>query len=243
MGYANITPKEVSGGQYSGGGSSFLAVGGSGYCLKDFKILNGGGEYGEADFITFVQTTIAKVDDAQAYYWDTEYDAWAYKYADGGHPAEEPVTNADLEKEIPAGTGFLCNFKTAGAKLSYSGEVNAGTEGKIVCGRAGQYTYVVNPNPYDISLAEMTITNPGGDYGEADFIIFMQNGIAKVDDARAYYWDTEYNAWAYKYADGGHPAEEPVASPSEIKLKAGEAVLFNSRTAAARVVVNAPVLK
>lgn len=241
MGYANITPKDI--GQYSGGGSSFLSVGGEGYCLKDFKIVNPGGDYGENDFIIFVQTGIAMVDNALAYYWDTEYKAWAYKYAAGGHPMEEPVPDAELEKVIPAGTGFLCNFQTAGAKLAYSGEVNGGTEGKIICGRAGQYTYIVNPNPYEVSLADMKITNPGGDYGEADFIIFMQNDIAMVDNARAYYWDTEYKAWAYKYAAGGHPMEEPVNNPSEIKLKAGEAVLFNSSTAAARVVVDAPVLK
>ena len=242
VGYANITPRDNIG-QYAGGGSSFLSVGGKGYCLKDFKIVNPGGDYGESDYITFVQTGIAKVDDVQAYYWDTEYEAWAYKYAAGGHPMEEPVSDAELEKEIPAGTGFLCIFRTDGATLSYAGEVNGGVEGKIVCGRAGQYTYVVNPNPYEISLADMTITNPGGDYGETDYITFMQPGIAMVDDARAYYWDTEYKAWAYKYAAGGHPMEEPVENPSEIKLKAGEAVLFISRTAAARVVVDAPVLK
>ena len=190
-----------------------------------------------------MQTGIAKVDDVQAYYWDTEFKAWAYKYTAGGHEGEEEVSAEELGKEIPAGTGFLCIFRTDGATLSYAGEVNSGVEGKIVCGRAGQYTYVVNPNPYEISLAEMKIANPGGDYGEADYITFMQNGIAKVDDARAYYWDTEFNAWAYKYTAGGHEGEEEVENPSGIKLKAGEAVLFISRTAEARVVVDAPVLK
>ena len=72
VGYANITPKDI--GQYSGGGSSFLSVGGEGYCLKDFKIVGAGGDYGEEDFISFVQTDIAKLDNARAYYWDSDYD-------------------------------------------------------------------------------------------------------------------------------------------------------------------------
>ena len=240
MGYAQVSPASI--GKYSGGGSAFLSVGGTGYSLKDFKIENPGGEYGEDDFITFVQTGIAKVDDAKAYYWDTDYEAWAYVYTAGGHDASDEVSAAELEQEIPAGTGFLCNFKTAAAKIVYCGQVNGGFEGKITCGRAGQYTYIVNPCPYEISLAEMKIANPGGEYGENDFITFMQTGVAKVDDARAYYWDTDYDAWAYVYTAGGHDASDEVESPASVKLKAGEAVLFNSKTAAARVVVNAPSL-
>lgn len=239
MGYANVQPKSI--GQYSGGGSSFLSVGGKGYCLKDFKIVNTG-DYGEYDFITFVQTDIAKVDNVKAYYWDTDFGAWAYKYTAGGHEGEEEVAVEELEKEIPAGTGFLCNFQTAGAQIVYSGEVNGGTDGKIVCGRAGLYTYIVNPNPYEISLADMKIINTS-DYGEYDFITFMQTDIAKVDNARAYYWDTDFGAWAYKYTAGGHEGEEEVEDPSKIKIKAGEAVLFYSQTDTARVVIDAPVLK
>ena len=241
MGYANVTPKDI--GRYSGGGSSFLSVGGEGYCLKDFKIVGAGGDYGEEDFITFVQTGIAKVDNALAYYWDSDYDAWAYVYSEGGHEAYDPVSDADLEKVIPAGTGFLCDFRTAGAKIVYSGEVNGGIESKIICGRAGRYTYIVNPNPYEISLADVKIVNAGGDYGEEDFITFMQTDVAKVDNARAYYWDSDYDAWAYVYSDGGHEAFDPVEEPSTIKIKAGEAFLFDSQTADARVVVVAPVLK
>ena len=241
MGYANIEPKTI--GQYSGGGSAFLSIGGEGYCLKDFKIVGAGGDFGEEDFISFVQTGIAKLDNAQAYYWDADYDAWAYLNTAGGHEASDPVSNEDLEKMIPAGTGFLCDFRTAGAKIVYSGEVNGGIEGKIVCGRAGRYTYIVNPNPYEISLADVKIINAGGDYGEEDFISFMQTGIAKVDNARAYYWDADYDAWAYLNTAGGHEASDQVEDPSEIKIKAGEAFLFDSQAEDARVVVNAPVLK
>ena len=89
--YNTITPKDI--GQYSGGGSAFLSIGGSGYCLKDFKIENPGGDYGENDFITFMQTGIAKVDNARAYYWDTDEDAWAYVYTAGGHDASDLVAS------------------------------------------------------------------------------------------------------------------------------------------------------
>ena len=241
VGYANITPKDI--GKISGGGSAFISVGGEGYCLKDFKIVNPGGDFGEEDFITFVQTGIAKTDDIRAYYWDTDYDAWAYMYTAGGHIASDEVPKAELEQVIPAGTGFLCNFQTASAQIAYAGEVNAGIEGKIVCGRAGRYTYIVNPNPYEISLANVKIINAGGDFGEEDYITFMQTGLSKTDDARAYYWDSDYENWAYMYTAGGHTASDEVTSPSEVKIKAGEAVLFNSQTTAARVVVDAPVLK
>ena len=243
VGYANITPQNVSGGRYSGGGSSFLSISGSGYCLKDFKIVNPGGEWGEDDIIQFIQAGSCKLDEEMSFYWDTETENWAYAFNAGGHSEYDPVGDDMLSRVIPAGVGFLCNFKTAGAQIVYAGEVNKGVNGEIVCTRSsGRYVYTVNPNPYEITLADVKITNPGGEWGEDDIIQFMQPNNCKLDEEKSFYWDTEIDGWGYAFNAGGHAEYDPVEDPSAIKIKAGEAFLFNAKTAEARVVVTAPKL-
>ena len=238
VGYQSIQPRAMyeGGSKITGGGSAFLSVGGVGYCLNDFKIVDGNEE---ADTIAFVQTGSAKIDNAKKYYWyegeGTVEDPSCWCYATSG----DPVDPEEAAMTIPAGTGFLCTFGTSKAKIVYAGEVNKGVKGEIECGRAGKYTYVCNPCPYDVPLKDIYIKN-GNE--EADAIKFMQKASAKVDNARSYYWyegdGTAEDPACWYDAATGEPSEKAL---TEV-IKAGEAVLFVSGTSKARVVFKAPAL-
>ena len=227
--------------RYTVGGSSFISIGGSGYCLKDFKIVDGANN---KDLVSFVQTDAAKVDNGKVYYWyngsATKEPGWMYQNTADGHTKNTYVSQSDLEAEIPVGVGFMCNFQTAGAKLQYSGQVYQGVDDgtgkkKIECGRNGRYTFLVNPLPRDVELSEIKIV---GGNNNKELISFLQKSSAKVDNARVYYWyngsATKDPGWMYQNTAGGHTKNTYVTE--KVTIHAGEGFLFNSQTAAAKVV-------
>ena len=243
VGYSTVNNGKIDGAvksRYTVGGSSFISIGGEGYCLRDFKIVGGNNN---KEIVSFVQTTAAKVDNALTYYWyngsGTKAAGWMYLNTAGGHTKNSYVSDADLDAVIPAGVGFMCNFQTEGASLQYAGQVNVGTddgEGKKVidCGRNGRYTFLVNPLPRDVSLSEIKIVNGNNN---KEIISFLQTDAAKVDNAKAYYWfngtSTKAAGWMYLNTAGGHSKNTYVEET--VTIHQGEGFLFNSQTAAAKV--------
>ena len=132
-------------------------------------------------------------------------------------------------KTFPAGTAFLCAFGNAKMLgLKYCGEVAQGYDSSITWTKPGNFSFVVNPLPYPITLANVAL-NINGSLAKAlsktQYISFMQSSAARVDNDKSYYY---YNGtWYHRTAasDGSSwNADDPVDA-STITIGAGEGFL------------------
>ena len=209
-------------GQYTGGGSMFVTPGQKTYKLSDFSISGYTPNtiaIARAQIIQFMLPGSAKVDQSRAYYnWQGK---WYYKYT-----TETTTANAEAaDVDIPAGTGFMCNFGKAGTVLNYAGEVLTTAEGVKAGNTGAQYFFSYNPYPINIKLSDLSITGytPATiAIARAQIVQFMVAGSCKVDQARAYYnWQGK---WYYKYTTATTTAN---AEAADIEIKPGEGFMCN----------------
>ena len=219
--------------KYMVSGNMFVVPAGQTWRVSDLKIVDGDFDN---DQILFLQTAAAKVNEARAFYYDSDEKYWCYARSASGKQDEE-LEAGSADDVIPAGTAILCMFNSVDAKLVYSGEVQKGTEGFIKIPRAAKYELMANQLPYQIDLTDMKIED--GDF-DNDQILFLQTTAAKVDEAKAYYYDSDEKYWCYARSASGKQDEEVEEGDQTLGVGEGFLTMFNS--ASAKVVFKAPDL-
>ena len=218
-------------GQYTAGGSMFVTPGTGTYKLYDFSITGyspSSKAMAKAQYIQFFQPKSCRVDDSRAYY---NYGGkWYQKFTTDTVTADAEA--ADFE--IPAGTGFLCNFTKSGSVLNYSGEVLQSASGFGIQPPTGaQYFFAYNPYPIAVKLSDLSISGyspTSKAMAKAQYIQFMQLKSFKVDDSRAYY---NYGGkWFYKFTSGDVVAD---AEATDFEIQPGEGFLCNFTKSASTV--------
>ena len=211
-------------GQYTGGGSMFVTPGnGSSYRLFELSITGfspATKPIAKGQYIQFLDAAKCEVDDSRAYYF---YNGkWYYKFTtkDVTADAEAP------DVEIPAGTGFLCNFGKSGSVINYAGQVLTSATGvSVSCPDGAQYFFAYNPYPVPVKLSDLSIsgyspaTKP---IAKGQYIQFMLTSKCEVDDARAFY---NYGGkWYYKFSSGAVTAD---AEAADFEIQPGEGFMCN----------------
>jgi hypothetical protein len=209
-------------GQYTGGGSMFVTPGQKTYKLSDFSISGYTPNtiaIARAQYIQFFLPGSCKVDQARSYYnWQGK---WYYKFT-----TETTTANAEAaDFNIPAGTGFMCNFGKATTKLNFAGEVLQNSEGIAVGNTGAQYFFAYNPYPVPLKLPELSITGFTPNtiaIARAQYIQFMQKASCKVDQARSFYnWQGK---WYYKFTTDTTTQYTEV---TDFEIQPGEGFLCN----------------
>ena len=128
--------------------------------------------------------------------------------------------------------------------ITYSGEVQQGTNGAVKVDRVSAYQIVVNPLPRNVDLTEITVESIV-DTG-ADFIQFFKPGTTVLDRDQSYYFDGDY--WCYKYdatsSEAGDWEEDDEVPASTKVIRPGEGFLIrfpSGKAANAKVVFPSPV--
>ena len=199
------------------------------------------------DFIQFFKPGTTTLDSDQSYYFDG--DDWCYKNdassAEVGDWEEDDPIPANFQ--VPCSIGFLTRFvtdKAANAKITYSGEVQRGSNGVVKVDRVYAYQIVVNPLPRNVDLTELTVESIS-DLG-TDFIQFFKPGTTTLDNDQSYYFDGD--DWCYKNdassAEVGDWEEDDVVPTNTKVIRPGEGFLIRfvtDKAANAKVVFPSPV--
>ena len=209
-------------GQYTGGGSMFVTPGQGTYKLSSFYI-DGFSPATKAiakgQYIQFFQPSSCKVDDTRAYYY---YNGkWYFKFTSGSVTADQEAADFD----IPAGTGFMCNFGKPGSVLHYAGEVLQSSDGLAISGGGAQYFFSYNPYPSVVKLSALSISGYSPTtkaIAKGQYIQFLKPGSCRVDDERAYY---NYGGkWYKKFTTGSVTAD---SEATDFEIQPGEGFLCN----------------
>ena len=219
---------------YTFAGSMFTQPGQSYYILNNVKIasISDAG----TDFIQFFKPGTTTLDRDQSYYFDGE--DWCYRYdatADGDGDWEQDDVIPD-NFQVPVNIGFLTRFttaKSANAVITYSGEVQQGSNNEVKVDRVSAYQIVVNPLPRAVDLTELKVES-ASDAG-TDFIQFFKPGTTTLDRDQSYYYDGE--DWCYRYdatsdGNGDWEQDDPVAAGT-CTIRPGEGFLIRFTTAKA----------
>ena len=142
------------------------------------------------------------------------------------------------------------------AQLNFSGQVQEGDENGLITTThpvGVDYTFIANPTGRDVKLSEVkfsgaSVNTKGKRQG--CYVAFFKPSAMAFDDLRTYWFDTSASAkvWKYKYpntSEGGWKADDVVADPESIIIKAGEGVMvaFDNRCADATFEFPAPLAK
>lgn len=208
--------------QYTGGGSVFVTPGKTSYRLYDLSITGyspATKPIAQGQIIQFFTPGGAKVDRARTYYnWQGK---WYYKFT-----TDTTVANAEApDIEIPAGTGFMCNFGKPNSVLNYAGEVLINSTGLTVS-TGIQYFLAYNPYPVAIKLSQLSTSNYSPatkPIAQGQIIQFFEKGSScKVDKARTYY--NFQGKWYYKFTTDTTVAN---AAVEDFDIGPGEGFLCN----------------
>ena len=188
------------------------------------------------DFIQFFKPGTTVLDRDQSYYFDGE--DWCYRYdaTDEGDGDWEQDDVIPENFQVPVNIGFLTRFttaKSANAVITYSGEVQQGSNNVVKVDRVSAYQIVVNPLPRAVDLTELKVES-ASDAG-TDFIQFFTPGTTVLDRDQSYYYDGE--DWCYRYdatsAGGGDWEQDDVVPAGTCTIRPGEGFLIRFTTAKA----------
>lgn len=209
--------------QNSFGGSFFLNCGGDSYTLADIQISGPATKAnGRNNYIAFMSNSGMKLDKARSFWWDPVGLKWRVR--SGTNFNNDPDVADPSAVVINPGEGFLCSFMHNTTKVTYSGEVLTGLDGRFTVSRPEGYQnfVAVNTSASEISLSQITIAGPASKAnGRNNYIAFMSSTGMKIDKARTYWWDPVGLKWRVR--SGTNFNNDPdVADPSQVKIPAGE---------------------
>ena len=222
----------------------FTQPGQSYYLLNNVKvenIVNDG-----TDYLQFFKPGTTTLDKDQSYYFDG--DDWCYKYDassdEVGDWEEDDVIPENFQ--VPVNIGFLTRFVTAKAAnsvITYSGEVQAGSNNVVKVDRVSAYQIVVNPLPRNVDLTELTVESIVND--GTDYIQFFKPGTTTLDKDQSYYFDGD--DWCFKYDassdEVGDWEEDDVVPANTCTIRPGEGFLIRfptGKAANAKIVFPSP---
>ena len=225
-------------------GSMFNNVGSEGITLADLKI-SGPAVAAKAAWrgctITFMAVGVTAKLDSNKKYWMDWAGNWR-KFVQGGNFNSDPTLTAEeaVAITINPGEGFVCNFGTTTAKITYSGEVMVGADKKMVIARPQQNFVVVNPSASEINLGQIKIAGPAVAAKAAwrgCTITFMAAGVTAKLDANKKYW-MDWNGNWRKFVQGGNFNSDPTLTAEEaaaVTIPAGQGFLCNFGTTSATI--------
>lgn len=185
-----------------------------------------------ADFIQFFKPGTTTLDRDQSYYFDGE--DWCYVYDASGDGDWEMDDVIPENFQVPVNIGFLTRFvtaKAANAVITYSGEVQQGSNNVVKVDRVSAYQIVVNPLPRNVDLTELKVES-ASDAG-ADFIQFFKPGTTTLDRDQSYYYDGEDWCYVYDATGDGDWEVDDVVPAGTCTIRPGEGFLIRFPTAKA----------
>ena len=191
------------------------------------------------NFIQFFRTESAlNLDASKAYYKCLADGNWYLK-----DTTQSSSTTGDVLVEDPskitfdAGKGFLCNFSSSDAKITFNGEVITGGEAKkLSVVRPCQYFVAGNPSAQELTLADIDITwkatlptqkNQGASRRNC-IQFFKTESALNLDPARCYYKCLADSKWYQKDTTQQSSTSGDVEiDPTKVLISAGEGFLCN----------------
>lgn len=199
------------------------------------------------NFIQFFSTANAlRLDSARCYYKCLADGKWYVKDTTSISSASNDTEVADPSTiTFNAGEGFLCNFGTASAKITFNGEVITGGESKtLTLSRPAAFFVAGNPCANAITLNDIDITWTAASpalknqaTSRRNFIQFFSTANAlRLDADRCYYKCLADGKWYKKDTSSISSASNDIEiAPSTISIAAGEGFLCNFGTASAKI--------